>query len=64
VRELVAEHRLVSWSSSALNGPVVTVSAYCRWFSPVANAFSAGLSITFSCGIGTPREMQRFSERL
>ena len=29
-----------------------------------AKAFSAGPSITFSFGIGMPREMQRFSRRL
>src|ERR1700730_7266217 len=54
----------ISWSLSAFNRPEVTVTAYCRWFSPVANAFSASLSMTFSFGIGMPREMQRFSRRL
>src|ERR1700738_4527004 len=54
----------ISWSLSALRSPVVTVTAYCRRLRPVANAFSAGLSITFSFGIGMPREMQRFSRRL
>src|SRR5436190_20692299 len=34
----------ISWSLSAFNKPVVTVTAYCRRFSPLANAFSAGLS--------------------
>ena len=42
----------------------VTVTAYCRRLRPVANAFSAGLSISFSFGIGMPREIQRFSSRL
>ena len=54
----------ISWSLSAFSRPVVTVMAYCRWFSPVAKALSASLSITFSFGIGMPREMQRFSRRL
>ena len=54
----------ISWSLSAFSRPVVTVTEYCRRLSPVANAFSAGLSITFSFGIGMPREMQRFSSRL
>ncbi len=31
----------ISWSLSAFNRPVVTVTAYCRRLSPVANAFSA-----------------------
>ena len=42
----------------------VTVTAYCRGLSPVANALSASLSMIFSFGIGMPREMQRFSRRL
>ena len=54
----------ISWSLSAFNRPVVTVIEYCRRFSPVAKALSASLSITFSFGIGMPREMQRFSNRL
>ena len=54
----------ISWSFSACNKPDVTVTAYCRRLSPVANAFRAGLSITLSFGIGMPREMQRFSSRL
>ncbi len=54
----------ISGSLSAFNRPVVTVTAYCRWLSPVANAFSASLSMTFNFGIGMPREMQRFSRRL
>src|SRR5712691_6755230 len=54
----------ISWSLSAFNRPEVTVTAYCRWLSPVANAFNASLSITLSFGIGRPREMQRFSRRL
>src|SRR4051812_12838163 len=54
----------ISRSFSALRSPVVTVMAYCRRLSPVANAFSASLSMTFSFGIGMPREMQRFSSRL
>ncbi len=54
----------ISWSFSAFSSPEVTVMAYCRRFSPVANAFSASLSMTFSFGIGMPREMQRFSSRL
>src|SRR6266702_1326687 len=51
----------ISGSLSARNSPVVTVIAYCRRFSPVANAFNASLSMIFSFGIGMPREMQRFS---
>src|SRR5262249_20000363 len=54
----------ISWSFSVFMRPVVTVTAYCRRLSPVANAFSASLSIIFSFGIGMPREMQRFSRRL
>ena len=54
----------ISWSLSAFSRPVVTVTAYCRRLSPVANAFSASLSMIFSFGIGMPREMQRFSRRL
>ena len=54
----------ISWSFSAFRRPVVTVMAYCRRLRPLAKAFSAGLSITFSFGIGMPREMQRFSSRL
>ncbi len=54
----------ISWSFSARNRPVVTVTEYCRRFSPLANAFSAGLSMIFSFGIGMPREMHRFSRRL
>src|SRR5258705_282385 len=54
----------ISWSLSACRRPVVTVMEYCRRLRPAANAFSAGLSITFSFGIGMPREMQRFSRRL
>ena len=54
----------ISWSFSACSRPVVTVTEYCRRLRPLANAFSAGLSITFSFGIGMPREMQRFSRRL
>ena len=54
----------ISASSSACNSPVVTVMEYCRGLRPVANAFSAGLSISFSLGIAMPREMQRFSNRL
>ena len=54
----------ISWSLSACRSPIVTVTAYCRRLRPLANAFSAGLSITFSFGIGMPREMQRFSRRL
>src|SRR5882757_924573 len=54
----------ISWSLSAFKRPVVTVTEYCRRFSPLANAFSAGLSISFSFGNGMPREMQRFSTRL
>src|SRR4051812_31752811 len=54
----------ISLSSSAFSRPVVTVTAYCRRLRPVAKAFSASLCITFSFGIGMPREMQRFSRRL
>src|SRR6266478_478065 len=54
----------ISRSLSAFNRPVVTVMAYCRWLSPVANALSASLCMIFSFGIGMPREMQRFSSRL
>ena len=54
----------ISWSLSACRRPVVTVMEYCRRLRPEAKAFSAGLSITFSFGIGMPREMQRFSSRL
>ena len=54
----------ISWSLSACSRPEVTVMEYCRGLRPLANAFSAGLSITFSFGIGMPREMQRFSSRL
>ncbi len=38
--------------------------AYCFSFMPVANAFKAGSSATFSFGMVMPREMQRFSRRL
>ena len=54
-------------SSSSLrpfSNPDVTVTEYWRWLRPLANAFSASVSITFSFGIGMPREMQRFSSRL
>ncbi|MGY4330487.1 hypothetical protein ACVWWG_004904 [Bradyrhizobium sp. LB7.2] len=54
----------ISLSFSALRRPVVTVIEYCRGLRPVANAFSAGLSMIFSFGIVMPREMQRFSSRL
>ena len=54
----------ISWSFSAFRSPVVTVMEYCRRFSPLANAFSAGLSMIFSFGIGMPREMQRFSRQI
>ena len=54
----------ISWSFNACNSPDVTVTEYCRRLRPVANAFSAGLSMIFSFGIVMPREMQRFSSRL
>src|SRR3954464_2960688 len=54
----------ISLSFSALRRPVVTVIEYCLGLRPVANAFSAGLSMIFSFGIVMPREMQRFSSRL
>ena len=54
----------ISWSFSASRRPVVTVMEYCRRLRPLAKAFSAGLSMIFSFGIGMPREMQRFSSRL
>src|SRR5882757_3768089 len=46
----------ISWSLSACRSPVVTVMEYCRRLRPVANALSAGLSITFNFGVGMPRE--------
>ena len=54
----------ISASSSALSRPVVTVTAYCFSFIPLANALSAPSSMILSFGIGMPREMQRFSRRL
>ena len=54
----------ISRSLSSFIRPVVTVMAYWRRFRPVAKALSASLFITFSFGIGMPREMQRFSSRL
>ena len=54
-------------SSSSLrpfSNPLVTVTEYWRWLRPLANAFSASVSMIFSFGIGMPREMQRFSSRL
>jgi len=40
------------------------VIEYCFGLRPLAKALRAGSCITFSFGIGTPREMQRFSSRL
>jgi hypothetical protein len=64
MRELVAEHGLDLLVVERLQKADVTVMEYCRRLRPAAKAFSAGLSITFSFGIGMPREMQRFSRRL
>ena len=45
------------------NRPVVTVIAALSGVRPVANAFGAGSSTTYSAGMGVPVVMQRFSTR-
>ncbi len=43
---------------------MVTASAACLGLRPVANAFGAGSSTTYSRGFGSPAAMQRPSTRL
>ena len=50
-----------SWSLSWSSRPVVTVTVNWLSLTPLAKALSASLCMIASFGIGSPREMQRFS---
>lgn len=63
VCEFVTQHTFQLPVGHDLSRPVVTVIAALSGVRPVANAFGAGSSTTYSAGMGVPVVMQRFSTR-